>query len=40
VAGEVLSYILLHKLDAKIRVVDALDFVANTRNYRISSAHR
>jgi hypothetical protein len=39
VAGEVLSYILLHKLDAKIRVADALDFVANTRNYRISSAN-
>jgi hypothetical protein len=39
VAGEVLSYILLHKLDTKIRVADALDFVANTRNYRISSIH-
>ena len=37
--GEVLSYILLHKLDAKIRVVDALDFMTNARNYRVSSEY-
>jgi hypothetical protein len=39
VTGEVLPYILHHKLDAKIRVADALDFVANTGNYRISSVY-
>jgi len=35
----VLSHVLLHKLDAQIGVVNALDFVTDTRNYAISSAH-
>ena len=32
-AGEVFEDILLDKLHTKVRVVDALDFVADTANY-------
>lgn len=36
-AGEVLAHVLLHELDTEIRVVDALDLVADTADYTRSS---
>ena len=34
VAREVLAHVLLDELNAKVRVVDALDLVTNTRDYK------
>ena len=35
VAREVLAHVLLDEIDTEIRVVDALDLVANTADYKV-----
>ena len=36
VAREVLAHVLLHEFDTEIGVVDALDLMANTRDYKVA----
>jgi hypothetical protein len=40
VAREVLDNVLLHELNAEIRVVEALDVVANTADWKQSNCVR
>jgi hypothetical protein len=39
-AGETLTNVLLHELNTELRVVDALDLVADTADYEITCIHQ